>query len=86
MGKEYIATLDGLLNSIMERECNSEKFIVFQLVTLQRTRDVKNSSDIRKRISRRLEAWNRPNNGAGYAIVPLGESRRHEDRARNAVE
>ena len=36
---------------------NSERFIIFQTVTLQRALHVKASWDIRRRIEKRLDAW-----------------------------
>ena len=45
------------LRGIHDRRWNSERFIVFQTVTLQRARHVTASRDIRRRIERRLDAW-----------------------------
>jgi hypothetical protein len=45
------------LESIQKREINSEKSLVFQIVILQCTREVKRSKDIQQRISRRIDAW-----------------------------
>jgi hypothetical protein len=49
--------LAELVDGIRARKMNAEKFIVFQIVIMQRSRDVKQAKDIRKRISRRLNAW-----------------------------
>ena len=45
------------LRGIRDRRWNSGRFIVFQTVTLQRARHVTASRDIRRRIERRLDAW-----------------------------
>ena len=44
------------LQGIRDRRWNSEHFIVFQTVTLQRARHVTASQDIQRRIERRLDA------------------------------
>ena len=45
------------LRGIRDRRWNSERFIVFHTVTLQRARHVTASRNIRRRIERRLDAW-----------------------------
>ena len=45
------------LRGICDRRWNSERFIVFQTVMLQRARHVIASRDIRRRIERPLDAW-----------------------------
>ena len=45
------------LRGIRDRRWNSERFIVFQTVTLQRARHVTASRDNWRRIERRLDAW-----------------------------
>jgi hypothetical protein len=45
------------LSGIHSRKWNSERFIVFQLVILQKIREVKRSRDVRRQISKRLDAW-----------------------------
>jgi hypothetical protein len=47
----------ALLNWVKKLKWNSKKFIVFQIVVLQRTRDVRHSRDIRRQISQRMDAW-----------------------------
>ena len=56
-GKRFVRMVASLLNGVKSRKWNAEKFIVFQMVVLQRTRDVKRSRDIRRRITRRMDAW-----------------------------
>lgn len=41
VGKGFLSTLTGLLADTKSRKCNSEKFLVFQMIILQCTRDVK---------------------------------------------
>jgi hypothetical protein len=36
---------------------NAEQFIVFQIVVLQRSREVKKAKDVRKRLTWRMDAW-----------------------------
>ena len=43
--------------AVTGRRSNSEKFIVFQSVILQRSREVKKTKDIRRRIEGRLRDW-----------------------------
>jgi hypothetical protein len=45
------------LKGIRSRKWNSEKFIVFQAVILQRSREVKNAGAIKRRLSNRMDAW-----------------------------
>jgi hypothetical protein len=40
-----------------KRQWNSERFLIFQNVILQRVRTVKRSRDIRQRLTRRMDAW-----------------------------
>ena len=45
------------LRGVLDRRWNSERFIVFQTVTIQRARHVTASRDIWGRIEKRLDAW-----------------------------
>ena len=45
------------MQGVRDRRWNSEGFIVFQTVILQRTRHVTASDAIRRRIAKRLKAW-----------------------------
>ena len=49
--------LSEIIDGILARQWNTERLIVFQLVILQRSRDVKQAKDIRRRMTKRLEAW-----------------------------
>ena len=57
VGRQYVNALALELRGIRDRRWNSERFIVFQTVTLQRARHVTASQDIRRRIEKRLNAW-----------------------------
>lgn len=57
IGRLFIQALADEMNGIISRKWNAEKMIVFIAVILQRSRDVKKSRDIRRRIERRLEEW-----------------------------
>ena len=45
------------MDGVRLRKWNAERFIVFQLVILQRTRAVDRAKDIKHRLSWRLDAW-----------------------------
>ena len=53
----YVNALVRELRGLRNRQWNSERFIVFQTMTLQRARHVTESWDIRRRIEKRLEDW-----------------------------
>ena len=55
--RRFVNALTEELRGIRDRRCNSERFIVFQTVTFQRARHVTASREIRRRIERRLDAW-----------------------------
>ena len=57
VGRRYVNALMKELRSVCGRRWNSERFIVFQTVTLQRSRHVTASWYIRRRIEKRLDAW-----------------------------
>ena len=57
VGRLYVNALVRELRGVRERGWNSEHFIVFQTVTLQRARYVTASLDIRRRIEKRLDVW-----------------------------
>ena len=56
-GRLYINALVRELRGVRYRRWNSEHFIVFQTVTLQRARHVTASRDIRRWIEKRLDTW-----------------------------
>ena len=49
--------LGAEMQGMWDRRWNSERFIVFQTVILQRARHVTTSHAIRRRIEKRLDAW-----------------------------
>ena len=57
VGKEIISSLAQLLEDIMNRKCNMDKFLVFQMVILQRSPKTTSSSDIKRRLGSRLSLW-----------------------------
>jgi hypothetical protein len=57
VGKRFVTMLATELAGIVERKWNSDRFVVFQAVILQKHRDVKGAGDIRKRINNRLDSW-----------------------------
>ena len=57
IGGLFVKTVAEELQGVTERRWNSERFIVFQSVILQRSREVKKAKDIRRRIEGRLRDW-----------------------------
>ena len=57
VGRRFAGTLGAELKGVRERLWNSERFIVFQMVILKRSRHVTESQAIRRRIEKRLDAW-----------------------------
>jgi hypothetical protein len=57
VGTRFIEELAELILGILDRRINAEQFIVFQMVMLQRSREVTGASAIRRRITRWLDAW-----------------------------
>ena len=56
-GRRFVRTLGDELRGVRYRIWNSERFIFFQTVILQRARHVTASHAIRRRIEKRLDAW-----------------------------
>ena len=57
VGRRFVNVWVREMRGMLERRWNDERFIVFQTVTLQRARHVTASRDIRRRIEKRLDAW-----------------------------
>lgn len=57
VGRLFVKTLAEELEGVTTRRWNSERFIVFQAVILQRSGEVKKSKDIWRRIETRLRDW-----------------------------
>ncbi len=49
--------LDDDLGDIRARKWNSERFIVFQMVILQKSKEVKTSGAIRRQLTMRMDSW-----------------------------
>jgi hypothetical protein len=75
VGRRYIEAVATILDDVKARKCNMEKFVVFQMVILQRTRNVKRAGGIKKRILKRLDAWE----AGKYTNARLGHIARFED-------
>ena len=56
VGKRFLEKIVELLEGTHDRRWNSERFIVFQMVVLQRSRDVKQAKYIRKRMTQQMDA------------------------------
>jgi hypothetical protein len=70
VGRRFIDMLAVILEGLISRKWNAERFIVFQMVVLQRTRDVTRAADIKERITKRLDAWER---GEFLSLVQMTE-------------
>ena len=57
VGRLFVKEVAEELQGVTKRRWNSERFIVFQAVILQRSGEVKKSQDIRRRIETRLRDW-----------------------------
>jgi hypothetical protein len=57
VGRQFVETLTEELVGVRERQWNSERFFVFQMVILQRCKGVRKAGDIRRRIRTRMEHW-----------------------------
>ena len=55
-GHRFVKALATELTGVQQGRWNAERFIVFQMVTLQRVRHVTKSCDIRRNINQRLDA------------------------------
>ena len=57
VGRRFVGTLGYKLRGVWNRLWNSEQFIIFQTVILQRAQYVTASHAIRQRIENHLDAW-----------------------------
>jgi hypothetical protein len=57
LGQNFICLLTKELEGICCRKWISEWFLVFQMVMLQHSREVKTSSAIRRRLTMRMDSW-----------------------------
>ena len=57
VGRGSVVAVVEELRGVQYRQWNSERFIVFQKVILQRARHVTASQAIRLRIEKRLDTW-----------------------------
>ncbi len=55
--KRFVSTLASLLHGIITRAHNSEKFLLFPMVILQKTKHVKRHRDVTKLVSHQLDCW-----------------------------
>ena len=65
VGRRFLMLLTQELNGVRARHWNSERFIVFQLVVLQRCPQVSRAKDIGPRLTLRMDAWEKGN----YAML-----------------
>jgi hypothetical protein len=61
VGHRFLGMLTEIIEGIISRKWNSERWIVFQVVILQCTREVKGAKDIKERLIRRMDDWKKGN-------------------------
>jgi hypothetical protein len=57
IGRRFVRLLTKELEGIKSRKWNSEKFLVYQMVILQRSKEVSGAGSIKRRLSKRMDAW-----------------------------
>ena len=57
VGKKFVDILADEISNLVDKRVNSERFIVYCRVILQRDSGIKRSSDVRRLIKRRLDLW-----------------------------
>ena len=57
VGRRFVRNLTQELLGIRSRKWNSEKFTVFIMVILQKSKQATKSGDIKRRVGHRLDAW-----------------------------
>ena len=57
VGRLFVQAVADELKGVVQCSWNSERFVVFQAVILQRSPDVKRARDIRRRIKIRIRHW-----------------------------
>jgi hypothetical protein len=57
VGRYFVRLLTEELNCICSRKWNSEKYIVFQMVILQKSKLVTAAGDIKRRLSKWMDSW-----------------------------
>ena len=57
VGKCFLAGLVTLLDMVLQHKCNSEHFLLYQMVILQQSPNVKSSSDICRHLLWPMDAW-----------------------------
>ena len=57
VGKRFVRLLTEEFASVLTRDCNSEKPLVFVMVILQKDPMVRKARDIRRRLEQRLDHW-----------------------------
>jgi hypothetical protein len=57
VGNNLFEKFSDELKGIVSRKWNLEQFLVFQVVFLQRNRNVKRSLNVQQRIAKRINAW-----------------------------
>ena len=56
-GKGFLTELAALCDGIRTRQHNSEKFLVFPILVLQKSPTISKTPDVKKRIAHRLSLW-----------------------------
>jgi len=57
LGERFVETAATLLDGVMKRTHNSEKFLVFLMTTLQRVPHITRSRNVKTHLTQQLDAW-----------------------------
>ena len=57
VGKRFVSMMANLWQDVMDRKCNSEIPILFPTIILRKKYGIYKAKDIKRRITRRLDAW-----------------------------
>jgi hypothetical protein len=57
VGGRLVETMTSLMEGVKSRKWNSERFLLFQIVVLQHTREMMRARDTKKRLKWRMDAW-----------------------------
>lgn len=66
VGQRFLTTLSHLITGIVNRKHNSEKFLVFEMVVLQRNPNIKGNKAICSHLTRKMDLWD---NGSYQLLV-----------------
>eukprot|EP00957_Ditylum_brightwellii_P206608 15349189-Ditylum_brightwellii.AAC.2 len=59
IGRRFLFTLSEILDGVVERQWNAERFIVYTAVILQRQKGVRSYHDVRRRMKHWMDLWDK---------------------------